>query len=365
MKKYFLLIVSIIVLKVPSVACDMCGCFMGITPYDNQSGINFLYRYRSFNGYSAFDQRNHLFPSAMKTTNLPSQNNSFAQFNPASQTAAFKDGGGTTPLPQLQHGSSNNNNNVRVYSTRDYEVFNVYELRAKYFLHQRIEIDGIMPINNVRSVEGVKAVNHTGLGDITLFAGYHLMRKIEEENLQQRLIVGGGLKLPVGNYYAKTEDGDRIPLLLQPGTGSVDYFGYFNYLIGYKKWGLSINSTYKINGENYYKERISNSTTDYASLFYKIQSGDWNFIPSAQIYYEHTKGVKISGTLQDGTSMNLAMAGAGFDVYFKNISLNTALQYTVFEQTGKDNLGSAGRIVVGLGYNFRQLHYLINKKDNE
>jgi len=338
---------------------------MGITPYDNQSAINIIYRYRSFNGYSSFGQRNHLFPSMAISTNNQSSTNSFAQFDPASQTATYKDGVGTVPPPDILHGTSNNgDNNVRVFPTSDYEIFNVYELRAKYFLHQRIEINGIMPVNNIRSLESGETIDHTGLGDITVFAGYHLIRRIEEEKLQQRLIIGGGLKLPVGNYYAQ-ENEERIPLLLQPGTGSIDYLGYFNYLIGYKKWGISINSMFKFNGENYYKEKICNSTTDYLSVFYKMKSDNWTFIPSLQMYYENTKGVKIDGELQEGTAMNLGMAGAGLDVYYKNISLNTALQYKVFEQTGQGNLGSAGRIVVGLGYNFRQLNYLIKEKDNE
>ena len=34
-----------------SYACDFCGSFMGITPYDNQSSITMLYRYKSYSGY--------------------------------------------------------------------------------------------------------------------------------------------------------------------------------------------------------------------------------------------------------------------------------------------------------------------------
>jgi hypothetical protein len=49
-KKYLLLAV-LLASSLASQACDICGCFMGITPYDNQSGFSLMHRYRIFNGY--------------------------------------------------------------------------------------------------------------------------------------------------------------------------------------------------------------------------------------------------------------------------------------------------------------------------
>ena len=47
-------------------ACDICGCFMGITPYDNQSGFSLMHRYRIFNGYQEYGQRPHVFPAGAR-----------------------------------------------------------------------------------------------------------------------------------------------------------------------------------------------------------------------------------------------------------------------------------------------------------
>jgi hypothetical protein len=361
--KRILLLLMIPLAVSPLLACDMCGCFMGITPYDNQSGINMIYRYRSFNGYNSLGQQNHIFPGmAMIPAPSASSTNNFLSQPTSLQTASFK--GPSPALPQVLHGAHSGGGNVHVLSSADYEVFNVYELRAKYFLHRRIEVNGILPVNNTKSLANGRAIDHTGLGDISMFAGYHLVRKIEEEKIQQRLITGGAIKLPVGNYYAEEND-ERIPLSLQPGTGGIDYFGYFNYILGYKKIGMSLNSMYKFNGENYYKERFANSATEYLNLFYKIPVKSWVLIPAIQAYYEYSAGLKIKDVLQEGTSMNIAMLGPGFDVYYKNISLNTSFQYTVFDRTDEGNLGSAGKIVFGLGYNIRQLNYLIKEKKDE
>jgi len=45
----------------PGWACDICSCFMGITPYDNQSGLSLMHRYRIFNGYQDAGQTAHFF----------------------------------------------------------------------------------------------------------------------------------------------------------------------------------------------------------------------------------------------------------------------------------------------------------------
>ena len=42
-------------------ACDACGCFLGLTPYDNQSSLTVLHRYRAYNGYGT--DTHHLMPT--------------------------------------------------------------------------------------------------------------------------------------------------------------------------------------------------------------------------------------------------------------------------------------------------------------
>ncbi len=115
MKKYiyaFLLIWSATHLTVQ--ACDICGCFMGITPYDNQSNVGVLHRYRSFNGYQSLNQSRHFFPKE------------------AGILAGGPDSEG--------NGSYSHNGNPA-----DFEVYRVTEFRAKYFIHQRLELNAFVP----------------------------------------------------------------------------------------------------------------------------------------------------------------------------------------------------------------------------
>lgn len=340
-------------------ACDMCGCFMGITPYDNQSSFSFLYRYRSFNGYRLYqqpEQTHRFFPAGITQVNAIN-NQSIAINEPLTSInksyAKTEHGGGNTTTSKLPE-----------YSNKDYEKYQVYELRGKYFIHPRVELNSIVPlINNKSFTNGLKET-HLGIGDITFFAAYHVIKRIDVPKMQQRLITGGGIKLPIGNYYAKDNNGFRLPFLMQSGTGSIDYFGYANYIVGYKKLGLSINTVYKLNGTNYYREKIENSTTNYANVFYKIKINKWILIPSVQFYYEYTKGLKINNELVTGTNMNVAMLGGGLDAFYKSISVSTAFQFPVYERVSDGNLGSAGKMILGLHYNFNQTKYLFKRKNN-
>ncbi|MGB3948506.1 MAG: hypothetical protein WBM13_11010 [Bacteroidia bacterium] len=332
------------------IACDVCGSFMGITPYDNQSSITLMYRYKSFNGYGNSGQSNHLFPHHLKTT--PTESTSILNKLNNSST--------------LRHGSTHTTNNTTPLTQRDYEIYTTLEMRAKYFIHKRIELIAIVPliINSSRINKNTQQIK--GIGDITAFAAYHLVSKIMAENFQHRLIIGAGLKLPVGNYYAKDENEKRYDFLIQPGTGSIDYMGYANYILGYKKLGLSINSSYKINGTNYYNERIANSTTNYLNLFYKFrQDKNLKLIPSIQLYHEYTKGLFINNTYQAETTMNVATGGVGLDIFYNNISINSSFQLPVYEKKSSFNLEMCGRFMIGLTYNFNQKKYLMGSKSKQ
>jgi len=309
-----------------AAACDICGCFMGITPYDNQSSIGFLYRYRSFNGYYGHPQR---------------------LFSP-----------GSPFLPQ----ANNHNGLVTDHSgdPNDYETYRALEIRTRYFVSKRVEINAVLPYNSNSEYYNGNLNTVAGIGDINIFAGYHLLRKVGTEALKQRLIVGAGIKLPTGKDDYTNYFGDRYGTLTQAGTGSTDGFVYFNYLMGYKSAGLSLSATYKANGENRYHESIANSTTSYLNLFYSIGSGrDFKVIPSAQLAYEYSGGEKYMGVKTGEHVMNNLMSGIGLDVFIKNVTVNLAVQTKAWSAED-DHPQPAGRVVLGVTYNFKQLYYLVN-----
>jgi len=330
--KNILLLAGLLLLGWPARACDICGCFMGITPYDNQSGFTLMHRYRVFNGYQAAGQSPQFFPSGARVF-APSSLNSDEGY-------AHRHQGDAT----------------------DFEAFRVAELRGKYFLARRLELNAFVPyVMNTSQINGHQ-LNVSGLGDITVFAGYHLIRNIETAGLQSRLIVGGGVKLPTGDFRRQNAQGLRYALLNQPGTGTTDGFVYANYIASYRSLGLSVNASYRRSSENTYRNSIAPGTAAFANLFYRLPLGDsWQIYPSAQFFWEKTDGEMLEGQLTGAHAMNNALLGPGLDFYYKNVSLNTSMQFPIYN-AATDHPLSAGRLVVALGFSFNQMKYLIGKK---
>ena len=320
MRKKVIYIVSCLwLLCIDVIACDICGNYMGITPYDNKSSISFLHRYRVFNGYRDYQSQSHFFP-----------------------VSAYR----------VMHSSSPADSIItKNYSSKDFESYKIFELRFKYFVLKRLELNVFVPLLSNKSKSDDEYSSHTGLGDVSFNAGYHVITP-KDKALRHKLILGAGIKLPTGNYYAHDKHSDRLPFEMQPGTGSIDGFMYVNYVLMTKRIGASISINYKANGKNNYKEKLSNSHNDFVSLFYKLPISNVIFYPSIQANYENTKGLYIKNEFQKNTDVNSLLLGPGLDVYYKSFSVNLAWQFTACENVKEGSLKSAGRLSFGLNYSF-------------
>lgn len=313
-----LLIVTLFLLISSNMfACDICGCFMGITPYYNRNSISVLYRYRSFNGYDS--QAHSLFPNGGKF------------FIPARSQDA----------PITGHAGNE----------ADYELYRSMEIRGKYFVNSRLEINAILPyVSNSERYNGYTSTIG-GMGDANFYAGYHLVQKLDE-HFKQQLIAGAGFKLPTGKNDFKNTAGIRYSSLMQGGTGSTDGFVYLNYMVGLGNLGASLNTSYKVNGKNSRQESIANSTTSFLNIFYKQRIGkDVQVMPSAQFFYEYSGGEKYNGVKTGEHVMNNLMGGVGADIFYKNVALNAGIQKNIWEAE-TDHPMSAGKVYVGITYNF-------------
>lgn len=322
-------------------ACDICGIYMGITPYDNQSSIQYLSRYRVEHGYYGLNQSHRLFPKVMDIHSTAMSNQVYT-------------------LPTLRHGN-HGGGTINAYLSSDYMIYRVEELRFKYFFHQRWELNFNLPYvhHQMKMNETISTIS--GIGDGSFHFAYHFIRKIES-SFQFRGIAGTGVKLPTGKNYVKDEYGNKYSIMMQPGTGSTDIYGFINGIIGYKKIGLNLMYMNKFNGKNDSFERVSTSSTAYASLFIRFQIGDFYFMPSCQAYYEYTKGIIDHEVLVDNTGMNVLMLGGGLDVNYKQFTLTSSIQRTVKESEIDYNMANVGRINIGLTYNFKQSTYLLKNK---
>lgn len=325
----FLLFASPVILS----ACDLCGCFIGVLPYDNQSSFSFQHRYRVFSGYSR--STGMLFPSGAYRV--------------------------APPNGSVLHGTMQTSS----HSAADFESYKVFELRGKWFIHPRIELNFVLPVLDNRSETGGIKSRATGLGDMTILAGYHLIRKTGDGNFRHRLLVGTGIKLPTGNDSRKDADGTRLPFMQQTGTGSTDAIFYSAYTGGgfNFRWGLT--ASLKLSGANQYGEQVGWAQTGTAFAGYLIKAGKWTLLPQAQFYQERMDGIWQSNELVDGTAMNSLLGGPALSVFHGNWTADMGFQTRVYDHTAEGNLLNKARMFISLSWNFNQQKYLLqsSKKD--
>ncbi len=330
----FFRIVFLLIISLPVFACDLCGSFMGITPYDNQSQLMLLHRYRVFNGYRNYQQTSRfLIPGAYKTMHDPS----------------------------IMGGDSATE--IKNHSSKDYETYKVIELRGKYFLHPRWEINFILPIQQIKTKYNDNKNVNSGIADPSLFSGYHIIKRLSGYTTKQRMIIGAGIKLPLGISDKKNSENRRMQLLNQNGTGSFDHFYQINYMLSRKWWGINTNCIFKFNGTNKFNERYANSYNQVISLFAKMEVKELSIYPALFVNYEYSKGLYVNKNLQKGTNVNVLLVGPSIDLNYKNFVLNTSYQFNTYERVSSQNLANAGRFVIGLTYNFTQNKYLIKNKN--
>lgn len=319
-----MLLVVFVLTETTVTACDVCGAYMGIMPNEKNSFIAVYNRYRAFKG-DYFTGSNELFPDG----------------------SYFK----------TEH-AGHNADGVSMY-----EVFRVTELRARYFIHPRIELNMVLPYATNKEVVGSSSTVAEGLGDLTLTAGYHLFDDTITSDLKHRLIVGAGMKLATGDDR-DNGNGQRITILNQPGTGANDAIIMATYLMGYKQWGIMLNGMGKLNGTNAFNERIGNSISSTSCLFYKLDLGcGFQVIPSVVLNYEQTKGAYLKDQLQSRTGMQTLLGGVGFQVSYRKFALDLMAQKAISEPKSSNTMFTTLRSVIGLTYNFTQDSFIFHKKD--
>ncbi len=97
----------------------------------------------------------------------------------------------------------------------------------------------------------IETVNFKGSGvsDISILAKYEIITPSILSQLG--LSIGGGVKLPVGSYTQENE-GTRLSIDLQPGTGATDVLLWGNFYKGFSDLSLSLflNLLYRYPGSN-------------------------------------------------------------------------------------------------------------------
>ena len=126
-----------------------------------------------------------------------------------------------------------------------------FNLEIEYGLVNKVSVLLILPYTNrtretnVTNSEtnDVEVVSFTGqgFGDIILLGKYEIISPSILSPMD--LAIGGGAKLPTGNFEVEN-NGTRLSIDLQPGTGAIDLLLWGHFLYGIPSIGLSANANF-------------------------------------------------------------------------------------------------------------------------
>lgn len=197
--------------------------------------------------------------------------------------------------------------------------FHTADIWGRFYVHKRVQLFAVIPINSFSQTESGFTTPTTGLGDVQVFVNYAVMQTPDSSNSPWKhvLLAGGGLKAPTGENNAQNRIGERLNQNLQPGTGSWDALVNMVYTVRYKKWGMNLDANARITTTNNQGFRFGNRVGGSAKFFYWAKYRNWSFLPQIGVLADYGMKDKDQGaTIPE--SGGLAMMGTvGADVYFK------------------------------------------------
>jgi hypothetical protein len=313
-----ILSVAWLLLLLPNLAqaCDVCGIFLGIQPHDRTSSVSLLYRYRQLEG------------DLLSTT---------------SKMAAPKHGG---------HGVAG----VPLTGNDHYqELYQVVELRADIWLSDRIAVLASVPaVNNYRAVNGYISSDIYGMGD-PLVIGRYLVANTkcltEEERIVHRLMLGSGVKLPLGRTDVRYQDA-LVAVDQQPGTGSWDLLATMEYMVRHGRNGAALNMVGRYNGSNADDYQLGHGLSTTAEVFRRWDFGEHvKFMPSLGLYHELSGKDAENDVVVQGTGSSTLFTHVGSRVWWRSWMLSATFQYAVAYETGDLMVPNKMRFVTGITYN--------------
>lgn len=300
MKKQ-LIILSFILISLPTLACDICGCgvgsyYLGILPEYNKRFIGLRYQHKTL--------MTHLGPTGQRT-----------------------------PL------------------TSD-ETYQSMEVWGGWNFGKKFRLLAFIPYNFNNRIAQTGDGSKNGLGDIALMGYYNLFSKggmVGSKMLAQSLWVGAGVKAPTGKY----EPGERLlvsesPNNFQLGTASTDLTINAAYDIRLMDLGLNINANYKINTNNKYDYRYGNKLTTNALLYYKFRFFKKLSVgPNAGVLYETSQqdveNNKYTVDVSGGHALSLI---GGLEANYGRFSAGANYQDVVSQHLANNRVRAGNRLMV-------------------
>lgn len=332
-----------------SFACDLCSIYKGIEPNDFKNSFGVRYRYRLFESKFTFET------PTFSSTNV----------------IAGKSSKGLLPNNKhLDHSL------IESTDKKDFvyaEAYTSYDVFANFYLNHRLNLNVSTYFSDNYTYKNDSLLeNVSGIGDITLIANYQLYNTKKTDSthkhLSHRLTLGGGGIIPTGNFNKKTITGIETQIKpyvilgspiqtldphLQAGTGAFGFIFLTEYLVKYKKLGLSTNLSYRKNLTNKNDFKFADRFNANSSLFYILAfSENTSVMPTVGLAFETAKRDSYKNQPFIDSGGNVLFLNYGLSFNYKDWRLSSSY-YLVMSEDLKDlQPSNKNRLIIQLSYYF-------------
>lgn len=301
------------------IACDNCNVYLSFSPTDYKNSISLFSRQREL----------------------------FGAYNQIGEMIATKHTGHNEPA---------------FWGKKVTETYQTAELRGSFYIRDKWKTTIILPyVHNNQSIENTTRYDLHGFGDPIVLQSYQLYSTKKDTTNQpfyQRLLIGGGIKFPLGKTTRMFENG-KPNLDLQPGSGSWDLISFAAYTFKYKFLGMENNVNFKWNGKDVFQYKYGNTLNATSSLFAQVEFKVVTLRAYSGLYFEKAQMDETHyyfdepPMIHGDTGGNVLFANYGVKVFLDKFTIFGEYQDNIHSKlNGYTQLLTRNRINLGLTYNF-------------
>jgi len=231
--------------------------------------------------------------------------------------------------------------------------------------YRDFDLTVLLPIvTNHFDMAGTPAVGETGLGDAMVLVKYRFYRRDSPRGTTQASVTFGP-KIPTGRTDLADGNGIRLPVSLQPGSGSTDLFVAANWtytgLLHIKRLVADEDFHALVRSEGTQATRLGG---DLESRFwlsyrpYESKNGDREWFVGPVLTWLHSQDDRIAGITQSGSGGDGLLAGITTYVGVRpGVHVWLGMDWDVVHSTGASFMPVRRHISFGITQQFRLPHF--------
>lgn len=236
-----------------------------------------------------------------------------------------------------------------------WEKYNITELWGGWAVNDKFRIMLTVPYNFNEKINQGNSQSKNGISDISIAGYYQLLNKkttvFKKQELTQTIWVGGGIKLPTGEYNpADKSITNQNTNLFQLGTASIDYSLAAMYDARLQNAGLNVSASYKINTGNKYHYTYGNKLNLSTQAYYRIKAGRVTLAPNTGIQYETAKKDIDNKFAVDLSGGNVLLGTLGLETSYKKIAVGANWQTPMSQNLAGGFVKAGNRMMVHVSF---------------